>query len=160
LQNMGGHIQVVNERDVSGEPVADIVVQTSALKALHVQGDIIANIIDEIPVLAVAMAAADGKSEVSDAQELRVKESDRIRTLALEMKKLGVNFIEKRDGFLIDSQKDFSGSSFNSHGDHRIAMSFAIASLIAKTKSRVINTSCVATSFPGFYDLLSSLMNR
>ncbi len=158
LMRMGGDIAIINERLVSGEPIADLNVRSSELKGVNLDGDIIPNLIDELPIFAVAAACAQGVSVVSDAAELRVKESDRIETLVGELSKMGAAIKEKPDGFQIEGGKAFiGGDGFQSHGDHRIAMSLAVASLIATSDTMIHDTDCVATSFPGFKNLLDEL---
>ncbi len=154
LTKMGADIQVENESLHCQEPRADISVRYSGLKGIEIGGSIIPNIIDEIPVLTIAAAAAKGTTTIKDARELRVKESDRLSTMGENLKKLGVKIEERQDGMLIEGGATFSGGVFDSHGDHRVAMSIAIAGLIAKEKVIIENTECIATSFPGFEKLL------
>lgn len=150
-------LQFLNERDLSGERVADILVTSQPLTASDISGDIVPSLIDEIPIFTIAAALAQGVSTISDAQELRVKESDRLAVMAQQLKKLGVDVTEKPDGLLIRGNASFTGGSFQSHGDHRVAMSFAIAALVSKGASQIEDIDCVATSFPTFFELLKSL---
>ncbi|MDO8519628.1 MAG: 3-phosphoshikimate 1-carboxyvinyltransferase [Deltaproteobacteria bacterium] len=156
LLKMGGNITFKKERTVSGEPIADLLVKSSPLKAADIRKEI-PRAIDELPIFAVAATHAKGVSEVSDAGELRVKESDRIATLGAEMKKAGADFEEKKEGFKIRGGASFKAGTFKSHGDHRIAMSLAIASLTGSKPSVIEDTECVATSFPSFFNLLKSV---
>ncbi len=157
LRAMGGEIALENERLVAGEPVADILVRSSSLKGVEIGGDLIPRAIDEIPVIAVAAALADGVTKISGAQELRVKESDRIETVARELGKFGVRIEERADGLVIEGCEALTGASIETHGDHRIAMSMAVAGLRASGETRIKNADCVNVSFPGFFDLLEGL---
>ena len=150
LEKMGADILVENESLHCQEPRGDIQVRYSGLKGVEISGDIIPNIIDEIPVLTIAAAAAKGTTVIKDARELRVKESDRLATMAENLKKLGVKIEERPDGLLIEGGSRFNGGKFDSFGDHRVAMSLAIAGLIAKEKVIIENTECISTSFPDF----------
>lgn len=154
LKKMGGNIQIQNKKTMMGEEMGDLLVKSSSLKGYHLQGEVIPQVIDEIPIFAIAASCAKGKSEVSHAHELRVKESDRIKTVCLEVAKLGVSIQEKKDGFIIEGGRSFQSGTFESHGDHRIAMSLAIASLLAPQASVINNVDCVATSFPSFFKIL------
>lgn len=157
LKAMGGNINIINERTSGGEAVADIEVKTSSLKATTLSGDIIPRMIDEIPVFAVAALHADGTTYVKDAQELKVKESNRIATMSEELGKMGAVITETDDGMIIDGQQKLHGAVTESHLDHRVAMSVAIAALTADGETTINNADCVAISFPDFYELLDSL---
>ena len=157
LKNMGARIELENLRYMCGEPVADIIVRSSRLKATAIGGDLIPRAIDEIPVLCIAAACAEGTTVISDAAELRVKESDRIATMCSELKKRGVSADEQKDGMIITGSESLSGGVCQSHGDHRIAMSFAIAGLIAKNELAVEDCDCINTSFPEFMIKLEEL---
>ena len=152
-------LSLVDKREVSGEPVADIEVLSADLKAISIGGDIIPKLIDEIPVFSIAAARAKGDSVVADAKELRVKESDRIKTMCQHLKTLGVGVDEREDGFKVHGGKPFpfKAGKFQSFGDHRVAMSLAVAALVADGPSVIEDIDCVATSFPGFFDLLLKL---
>lgn len=161
LRTMGARIKAENERVVGGEPIADLWVESAELKAIRVEGDIIPRLIDEIPVLAVAMAMARGESVVADAGELRVKESDRIAAVCNELAKLGVLIEEKEDGFVIQGQRgDLQGALVDSRGDHRIAMSLAVAALRARGETHIANSRVVDISFPNFWMLLKQLTGK
>lgn len=159
LREMGGKITMGKPKMTADEPTTDITVCSSSLRGFELKGEIIPKLIDEIPVFAVAAACAGGKSTVSDAGELRVKESDRIAVLAEELQKMGVTIKEKPDGLTIEGTggPNLKGGAFDSHGDHRIAMSCAIAALTAGNSSVIRDVDCVATSFPGFFDILRQL---
>jgi len=157
LNLMGADIKPENERLVSGEPVADLHVKHSRLKGMNIGGDLILRAIDEFPILCVAAAKAEGTTKITGAGELRVKESDRIASMAAELRKMGVKIEELEDGLIIEGQEDLSPAAAVSYGDHRIAMSMLIAGLTAKGETTVDNTDCVNTSFPGFMEILESL---
>lgn len=158
LRRMGARIALRDERIVSGEPVADLQVSASSLSATEVGGDLIPRLIDEIPVLAVAAARARGTTVIRDAAELRVKESDRIETIAAEFGALGVKVTTMPDGLAIEGPQRFQGGACASHGDHRVAMALAVAGLTAEEGPVIISdTGCVDTSFPGFFEVLDSL---
>lgn len=156
LRAMGGRIDVLNPRDCGKEPVADLKVHASALKGIAVPPDLVPLAIDEFPVLFVAAACAQGETLVSGAEELRVKESDRIAAMAEGFKALGVTREVLRDGMRIQGRPQgaaFSGGRVDSCGDHRIAMAFSIASLRASGAILIDDVENVATSFPGFVGL-------
>lgn len=158
LKDMGARMAIENQRVVGGEPIGDIVAGYSNLKGTRVGGDIIPRLIDEIPVLAVAMALAEGESVVRDAGELRVKESDRIKAICSELGKMGAHIEESEDGFIVQGRPEgLKGARVESLGDHRIAMSTAIAALKASGETTVHNSKVVDISFPEFWPLLRSL---
>ncbi len=158
LTQMGAGIKIENQRIVSGEPIADLIISGSRLKAVEVSGDIIPRLIDELPVLAVAMAVADGTSIVRDAGELRVKETDRIAAITGELNKMGVHAAATEDGFIIEGHPGgLQGARVDSHGDHRIAMSLAVAALLAEGETMISNPGVVDISFPGFWQELERL---
>lgn len=157
LKAMGGDINLLNERSAGGEAVADIEVKTSKLKATTLSGEIIPRMIDEIPVFTIAALHAEGTTTVKDAQELKVKESNRIATMAQELKKMGVDITETDDGMIIPGEQVLKGAITESHLDHRVAMSIAIAALTAEGDTTINNADCVAISFPDFYEILDSL---
>jgi len=152
LKLMGADIEVCNERLVGGEPVADLKVRHSQLRGIEIPEQEIPLAIDEFPVLLVAAACAEGETVVRGAEELRVKESDRLDAMAVGLKTLGVEVEEYEDGIRIQGGV-IGGGEIDSHGDHRIAMAFAVAGLRASSKIQIRNCANVATSFPGFVDL-------
>lgn len=158
LENMGADIQLINKDVVNEEPIADIIIHGgNTLQPVSVGGDIIPRLIDEIPVIAVAAAFADGETVIRDAAELKVKESNRIATVTKELLRLGVRIEETADGMVIRGGKPLKGSSCDSHGDHRIAMSIAVAALAAEGETVIADADCVNISFPGFFDLLNKV---
>ena len=152
LKLMGADIEVCNERLVGGEPVADLKVRHSQLRGIEIPEQEIPLAIDEFPVLLVAAACAEGETVVRGAEELRVKESDRLDAMAVGLKTLGVEVEEYEDGIRIQGGV-IGGGEIDSHGDHRIALAFAVAGLRASSKIQIRNCANVATSFPGFVDL-------
>ncbi len=158
LIQMGANIKIENQQVISGEPVADLILYHSELKAVEVSGDIVPRLIDELPILAVAMAVASGTSIVHDAQELRVKETDRIEAITAELTKMGVAAEALEDGFIIQGGAGtLKGTQVNSHGDHRIAMSLAVAALLAEGETVIANPQAVDISFPGFWQEMERL---
>ncbi len=155
LTEMGADIALENQREQAGEPVADIRVRHKKLHAVQISGDMIPRAIDEIPVIAVAASYAQGKTVIRNASELRVKESDRIATMAAELRRMGANVKELPDGMEITGRDALSGAVCESHGDHRIAMSVAVAGLAAEGDTMVRDAGWIDTSFPGFERLLS-----
>ncbi len=157
LKSMGGYVEILNERKSGGELVGDIEVKTSKLKATTLEGSIIPRMIDEIPVFAVAALCAEGTTIVKDATELKVKESNRIATMSEELGKMGVEIEETDDGMIIKGNQRLKGATVYSHLDHRVAMSCAIAALVADGDTTITDADCVAISFPNFYELLNIL---
>jgi len=159
LKAMGGSIEEVRPRTVGGEPVADLVVRSSALSAVDISGDLVPRLIDEIPVLAVAMAHARGRSTVRQASELRVKESDRIQTTLQILDQLGVDTVEVADGFDVIGQggTPLKPLRIDAENDHRIAMSALVAAIAVPGQSTVEGAEAIATSFPTFYSSLEGL---
>ena len=158
LEMMEADIEPVNERTVAGEPVADLRVKHSKLKACEISGDLIPRLIDEIPILAVAAAFAEGKTVIKDAAELRVKESDRISAMATELGKMGANITELSDGLEIVGGSDLKGAEVDSFTDHRIAMSLAIAALAASGQTTVHRAEAASISYPTFVDTLTEVV--
>ena len=159
LKQMGAEIQFVNARTVNEEPVCDLKITSGPLKAVNVGGELIPKLIDEIPLLAIAAARAQGTTIISDAAELRVKESDRIETVAVNLKKMGIQLQIKEDGFIIPGPQKLKGAVLDSYGDHRIAMAFSIAALLADGETTIRNTECADISFPGFFRVIDRISN-
>jgi 3-phosphoshikimate 1-carboxyvinyltransferase len=153
LRLMGANIDVNNERAIGGEPVADVRVRYAPLKGIDIPEKEVPLAIDEFPVLFIAATFAEGRTTLRGAEELRVKESDRIRVMADGLAAVGVKTTVTPDGIIIDGGQTMTGGTVNSHGDHRIAMSFAVASLRAKGEIVINDCANVATSFPGFVEL-------
>jgi 3-phosphoshikimate 1-carboxyvinyltransferase len=152
LRLMGANLEISNSREVGGEPVADIRVRSASLRGVHIPKDQVPLAIDEFPALFVAAACAEGETVLTGAEELRVKESDRIAVMAQGLKRLGADLQETPDGIIIRGGQ-LSGGEIDSEGDHRIAMSFSMAALRAKGEIAVRDCKNVDTSFPGFAGL-------
>ncbi|HNX28619.1 MAG TPA: 3-phosphoshikimate 1-carboxyvinyltransferase [Syntrophomonadaceae bacterium] len=161
LEMMGASLKIENQRIFGGEAVADILVRSADLKGITIEGKMIPRIIDELPVLAVAMAAAEGNSVVRNAEELRVKETDRIKAIVEELAGMGADIQEQADGFIIKGNRDgFKGGIVKSRGDHRIAMSLAIAAQISSGETTIKNAQAVNISFPEFWSILARVRGK
>ena len=160
LEMMEADITRENEREVAGEPVADLRVKYSQLKACEIAGEIIPRLIDEIPILAVAAAFASGTTVIKDAAELRVKESDRLAVMATELGKMGVSIKELEDGLEITGGNELTGAEVDSYTDHRIAMSLAIAALTAKGKTTIHRAEAASISYPNFVQTLTQVLEN
>lgn len=160
LKSMGAHIEIGNERIVSGEPIADILVKNSGpLNGCTVSGDVVASGIDELPVLALAGAVCEGEFLVSDASELRHKESDRITAIVSNLARAGVDVEEREGGFLIRGKSSIAGGTgWLTHGDHRMAMTGLVASLIFEKPLKLDSRDSIAVSYPGFEEDLKTLL--
>ena len=158
LKGMGGDLELLNLREVSGEPVADIRVRSSKLQALEISGELVPRAIDEFPAICVAASLAEGVTVIAGASELRVKETDRIAAMAVNLRLAGVHVTETPDGMEIGGVARLNGAPFESFGDHRIAMSMMVAGLAARGETRVSDVDCIATSFPGFRELLEEVV--
>ncbi len=157
LREMGGDISYENERDMAGEPVADIVVRHSSLRGVSVSGDVVVRAIDEFPALSVAAAMAEGETRITGAEELRVKETDRITAMTTELRKLGADVDELDDGMVIRGGRPLNGGKVESYHDHRVAMSLAVAALCADGPVEIEHFDMVAISYPDFVKDLRSL---
>ena len=152
---MGASFELLNKRIQCGEPVADLLVKHSPLKGTVIEGAIIPTLIDELPVIAVMAACAEGKTIIRDAQELKVKESNRLEILVHHLTAMGCDVTGTEDGMIIRGGRPLKGAVLESHLDHRIAMSFAVAGLVAEGETEILNADCVNISYPDFYrDLL------
>jgi len=157
-ESMGGNITKLNERLVSGESVCDLLVKYSSLKATEVSGEIIPTLIDELPMIAVMAAFANGTTVIKDATELKVKESNRIDTVVYNLRKMGADVEPTDDGFIINGGKSLSPSNeLDSFLDHRIAMSFAVAAMALEKESEIKDAECVNISYPEFYGDMDKL---
>jgi 3-phosphoshikimate 1-carboxyvinyltransferase len=157
LQEMGARITLANERDVGGEPVADLTAESSDLRGVAIGGDLIPRLLDEVPILAVAMAVASGPSRIDDAVELRVKESDRLAAVAAELGRMGANVGERPDGLDFAGSSRLRGARVSSHDDHRLAMALAIAGLVTAGDTAIVAADSVVISYPAFWDHLATL---
>ena len=158
-QAMGADIPRLNETSESGEPTADLLVKYSTLHGTTVEGEIIPTLIDELPMIAVMAAFAEGTTVIRDAAELKVKESDRIAVMVENLSRMGVDIEGTEDGMIIHGGKPVHGAEIDSHLDHRIAMSFAVAALAAEGETKIKDADCVRISYPEFYRDLFSLQN-
>lgn len=157
LRDMGARIELHNVQLLGGEPVADIRVCGSQLRGTTIGGALVALGIDEIPALCIAAAAAEGETRITGAEELKVKESDRLGAMVRGLKAIGIEVEELPDGMVIQGRERWSGATIDAHGDHRISMSFAVAALRADSPMHILDCANVATSFPGFADLVRGL---
>ena len=157
LLAMGADLELVNERTVTGEAVADIVVRSSKLHGTVVEGDIIPRLIDELPIIAVAAVFAEGETVIKDAQELKVKETDRIRAVVDEFNKCGIDITETADGMIIKGGKPIHGADFCTYGDHRMAMSLSVLAQLADGTSTLDDSKCADVSYPTFFEHFYSL---
>ena len=160
VRAMGGRIELLNERKMGGEPAADLLVRHSALHGTVVEGDLIPTLIDEIPIIAILAACADGTTVIRNAEELKVKESNRLDIMVTELARMGVDIEGTDDGMIIRGGRPLQGTAVDSRLDHRIAMSFAVAGLAAEGTTEVLRADCVDISYPGFYRDLESLIVR
>jgi 3-phosphoshikimate 1-carboxyvinyltransferase len=160
LAQMGETVILSNRRQDGDEPVADLTVHSDVLRATNISGGLIPRLIDELPVLAVAAAFADGTTVIKDAAELRVKESDRIATVSRFLRAMGADVQEQKDGMIIRGGNTLHGAEIDAAGDHRVAMSAAIAAIAAGVENRIHGAESIATSFPNFVPLLRTLGAR
>ncbi len=160
LEMMGAELTVTNQQVTGGEPAADLAITFSEMHGANIGGEVVVRAIDEFPILAVALSQAAGKSTVRDAAELRVKEVDRISVLAGELAKMGVTMDEHPDGFTIEGPIHLQGAEVESHDDHRLGMSLAVAALAANAPTIIGEANCVADSFPGFVETMNALGAR
>jgi 3-phosphoshikimate 1-carboxyvinyltransferase len=159
LADMGGSVVVENARSSGGEPLADLVIQAAPLRGVDIGGALIPRLIDELPVIAVAATQAQGITTVHEAAELRAKESDRISTLVTELRKLGAKIAELPDGFVVEGPSVLHGAVVDSHSDHRLAMSLAIAGLVAQGETTILGAESIPVSFPGFAQSLEGIVS-
>jgi len=157
LNSMGASLSLENRSVVSGEPIADLMVQSSRLSGIEVGGELIPRVIDEIPLIALAASVAQGRTVIRDAQELRVKETDRISATVKELRKIGADVEEMPDGMVIRGNKGLHGAACDSHGDHRLAMMLGVAALVAEGETEIDNAEAVNISYPRFWQDLKRL---
>ena len=157
VRAMGGDVTLVNENTDGAEPCADLLIRSSSLHATTIEGELIPTLIDELPVIAVLAAFAEGTTVIKDAAELKVKESDRIAVMAENLKRMGADVEPTDDGMIIHGGRPLHGATINPYLDHRIAMSFAVAALAADGETKIQDADCVKISYPGFYTDLEGL---
>ena len=157
LKRMGAKIEIENEREINNEPVADIIVKYSELKSTDINKNEIPFLIDEIPVIAVAATQAKGVTKITGAKELRVKETDRLRAISSELRKMGAKIEELEDGLIIEGPVELKGAAIETYKDHRIAMAMSIAALVANGRTEIADKECVNISFPEFWNTLDKI---
>jgi 3-phosphoshikimate 1-carboxyvinyltransferase len=157
MKKMGAKLQIVQKDENGFEPFGDLIIKTSALKGTIVEGDLIPKLIDEIPIIALLATQADGKTIIKDAEELKVKETNRIDTVVQELKKLGASIEATNDGMVIHGQSQLKGGTVSSHGDHRIGMMLAIAALLSDQEVILENPEAISVSYPNFFNHINSL---
>lgn len=157
VRDMGGRLELLNESSQGGEPVADLLVQSSSLHGTVIGGEMIPTLIDELPVCAVLAAFAEGRTVIRDAAELKVKESDRIQAMTQALSSMGCDITATEDGMIIEGGRTLHGAEIDSFSDHRIAMSLAVAGLNAEGTTQILNAECVDISYPQFFEDLHTL---
>ncbi|MFT9816361.1 3-phosphoshikimate 1-carboxyvinyltransferase [Lysinibacillus sp. NPDC056185] len=158
LHNMGASITLIPDEDSQSEPTATVTIETSTLKGTTIEGDIIPRLIDEIPILALLATQANGKTIIKDAEELKVKETDRITAVVDELKKLGANIEATEDGMIIEGPTPLRGASLKTYGDHRIGMMGAVAALITDGAVTLDDAKCIAVSYPSFFEHIEEVI--
>ncbi len=160
MDTMGCDYEILDKSTIAGEPLGSVKVRTAKrLRSFTIEGDILPKLIDEIPILAVAACFCNGVSEIKDAKELRVKETDRLKVMAKQLRKFGAEIREKEDGLIINGQSKFHSADVDSETDHRVSMSLAIASLLAKGTSKIMRADASNVSYPSFWEDLAKLTN-
>lgn len=158
MHQMGASVKIENEQTINGEVLGDITITNTTLKGTTISGDIIPRLIDEIPIIALLATQAEGKTVIKDAEELRVKETDRIKAVVETLTTLGANVEETDDGLIVSGKTELTGGNISAYGDHRMAMMGVIASLITKDKVTIDDISSIAISYPNFLTDLQSIM--
>jgi 3-phosphoshikimate 1-carboxyvinyltransferase len=157
LKRMGAEVSWKVEEEQAGEPVGTITARHGSLKGTKIAGEIVPNLIDELPLLACLAATAEGTTVIRDAAELRKKESDRIAAVTSNLRKMGVKVGELEDGWVVEGPTELAGTDIATFGDHRIAMAFSVLGLVASSETLISQPECVEVSFPGFFDALEGL---
>ena len=157
LKLMGAAITLEQIPDEGDEPIANLLIRTSSLRGVHISGDSVVRMIDEFPLLAVIASQAEGITQVTDAKELRVKETDRILTVVEELRKMGAMIDPLPDGFIVEGPTPLKGTIVDSHSDHRLAMALAVAGLVTDGELIIHKVNCIKDSFPGFIEIMQSL---
>ena len=158
MKKMGADLEIVQNEETSFEPFGDLIIKTSSLKGTVIEGDLIPKLIDEIPIIALLATQAEGTTIIKDAEELKVKETNRIDTVVNELKKLGARIEATEDGMIIYGKSVLSGGTVSSHGDHRIGMMLAIAALLCENEAELVNPEAISVSYPNFFAHLNSLI--
>jgi 3-phosphoshikimate 1-carboxyvinyltransferase len=157
LLEMGADLTITETGTEAGDPVGTVRARHSTLKGVTVGGEVVVRMIDEFPIFMVAALLAEGRTIVRDAQELRVKETDRLAVMTAELVKLGAQITETEDGFIIDGAQALKATTVDGHDDHRLSMSLAVAGLVAEGSTTVLDAECAADSFPGYAETMTSL---
>ncbi|UJF25665.1 3-phosphoshikimate 1-carboxyvinyltransferase [Planococcus sp. 107-1] len=157
IEQMGADFDV-KELETAGEPAADLTIRSSQLKGIEIGGDLIPRLIDEIPLIALIATQAEGRTVIKDAEELRVKETDRISAVVAELSKMGADITATKDGMIINGPSKLHGAHMKSYGDHRLGMMAAVAALIADGEVKIDDPDCIAVSFPNFVEEMNSLL--
>ncbi|KHE67337.1 3-phosphoshikimate 1-carboxyvinyltransferase, partial [Halobacillus sp. BBL2006] len=158
IKRMGGTIETNIHTYVGDEPIGDVHVKTSSLKGITIEGDMIPNVIDEIPIIALAATQAEGRTIIKDAEELRYKETDRISAVVDNLRQLGANVEAREDGIIIHGPTPIAGGTVDSYGDHRIGMMGAVASLISESSVTILDKDCINISYPSFFSHLNEVL--
>ncbi|EKN69598.1 3-phosphoshikimate 1-carboxyvinyltransferase [Neobacillus bataviensis LMG 21833] len=158
MKKMGADLEIIQKEDHSFEPVGDLIIKTSNLKATVVEGDLIPKLIDEIPIIALLATQAEGTTVIKDAEELKVKETNRIDTVVDELRKLGASIEATDDGMVIHGKTQLNGGSVSSHGDHRIGMMLSIAALLCRNNVELEQPEAISVSYPNFFAHLNNLI--
>lgn len=158
VRAMGGNVELLNERTMGGEPAADLLVRHSSLRGTIIEGALIPTLIDELPMIAILAACAEGTTVIRNAEELKVKESNRLDIMVTELARMGADIEGTDDGMIIRGGRPLRGAAVDSRLDHRIAMSFAVAGLAAEGQTEILRADCVDISYPGFYHDLKKLI--
>jgi 3-phosphoshikimate 1-carboxyvinyltransferase len=158
MKKMGADLEILQNEETSFEPFGDLIIKTSSLKGTVIEGDLIPKLIDEIPIIALLATQAEGTTIIKDAEELKVKETNRIDTVVNELKKLGAKIEATEDGMIIYGKSVLSGGTVSSHGDHRIGMMLAIAALLCENEAELVNPEAISVSYPNFFAHLNSLI--
>ncbi len=158
INSMGGNIRVENIRNINNEPIGDLYVSYSPLKGIELDEKIIGRLIDEIPIIAVAAAFAEGTTIIRNAEELKYKETDRLHAMVNELKKMGADIVALPDGLIVHGKKELNPATVHSFKDHRIAMALSIGALNIKGESEIQNSQCIDISYPNFYDTIWEMM--
>ena len=158
IKAMGGNLRIENIRTINNEPIGDIHVSYSPLKGIKLDENIIGRLIDEIPIIAVAAAFAEGTTIIRNAEELKYKETDRIKAMVNELRKMGADIEALSDGLIVNGKKSLNPTNVNTYNDHRIAMALSIAALNIIGESKIIDTQCVNISYPNFYETMWEIL--
>jgi 3-phosphoshikimate 1-carboxyvinyltransferase len=158
MKKMGADLEIVQNKETLFEPSGDLIIKTSELKGTVIEGNLIPKLIDEIPIIALLATQAEGTTIIKDAEELKVKETNRIDTVVQELKKLGARIEATEDGMIIHGKSKITGGTVSSHGDHRIGMMLAIAALLCENEAELENPEAISVSYPNFFSHLNSLI--